>query len=285
MGFRAPLQIDGFAARVGLDPATGSVSSPSMVRATQPDLEPPTPRLSGPYSRAEASTCTALAITPGVIWDVNYYYRVHGFTWPFRGITVRDLRLAYHERGGRDDPYMTMALLVLRDPARRRAYDASPLGQPVMDRYYQEMIKNRARRKAADLSRKLGFEVDPEEVLQGLGVALESDVSAGQDTTSTPPAEVSDLAATVFTPWSWSFYQLGSTCDDPDRLGRWQEVLVQAFNRVGASQRFCVGFVGRQPHPWVSGEVHERLVIFLNEKAEPTEEVAAAAVASLTKES
>lgn len=284
MGFRAPLAIEGYAARVGMDPTTGRVRSAPLppVEEREPVSReaPVEPRLRGLYGFTEATSCTVLVAPPEVIWDVNYYYRVHGFTWPFRGITVRALMEAHHARGGIDDPYMTLGLKTLRDPAQRWVYDRQPLGEPVIDSYFKAFLKAKAIRKSAYLREHLGVDMNPEKILESLGFGLDG-VAAGQEASSTPPERVSEGPATVSPPWSWGFYQLGTTCDDTDLLGRWQEMLVRALNRVGMTRRFCVGVMGRQPASWHSREVHNRLVIFIHEDAEPTDELAAQAVTAL----
>lgn len=283
MPFRADLDLTEILDQVGWNPADGSFRRRPVVREyeDEPVDRQEGPSLQGRWEDAEASTETALVVTPEIIWDTNYYYRVHGFTWPYRGITVRDLRLAHHARGGRDDPYMTMALAALRNAVIRRQYDSQDLGDPYLDRYVKAWLKEQAIRKAADLSREFGVEVDPEKVLQDLGYDLnDDDVSAGQDPSSTPPAELSEGCDTVHIPWTWSYYRLRTSCDDTDRLGRWQELLVEAFAQVGTRRRFCVGFVGRQPHEWISGEVQGRRVFFLSEHVEPTADMAAAAALS-----
>lgn len=280
MGFRAPLDIERYAARVGVNTTTGEVRRAPVIQELIEEEEPSDkPRMVGLYIHVEASTSTTLTITPEIVWDVNYYYRVHGFMWPYR-VSTREIRLAHHARGGIDDPYMTTAMLALRDPKRRRVYDSQPLGEPIMDSYFVAWMKAQAHRKSAYLRKYLGVDMNPEQVLESLGFGTDG-VSAAQKPSSTPSESLSEGPDTVPPPWSWSYYQLGTTCDDVDRLGRWQEMLVRAFGRVGVARRFGVGVMGRQPQQWHSREVFGRLVIFFDEHTEPTDELAAQAVAAL----
>jgi hypothetical protein len=274
VGFRASLHVEDLIGDIGWEPGTDRFAS---VQREERDRF--APRLRGNRDWAVASTCTELVCSPPVIWDANGYYRAHGFSWPYRGITRRDLRQAHHQRGI-EDRWLTYALKQLCDPRIRRAYDATPLGEPFLDAYVQFWLKSQAAGKASRESERAGEVITPEDVLSDLGY----DIDPAQDLSSTPPVEDPETGGTVSAPWTWAYYQHRSTCDDSDRLGRWQEMLVKAFARVGTRRRFAVGFVGRQAHQWVAGEVHGHLVVFLNDRIEPTSELAAIAVASIIDE-
>lgn len=237
------------------------------------------PVLRGREDWLEASTETALVRAPDVIWDANGYYRSHGMKFPYRDVTVKDLRRAHMELRGFEDDYLTYVLKQLRNPEIRRIYDATPLGLEYMDKFVQAKIKRIVLRKVAERQRETGVQLDPEEALRRAGFVVDS--SAGQEPSSTPPEELSEGGATVQIPWRWAYYLWRSFCDDTDRLGRWQELLVEEFVRAGVKRRFTVGFMGQQPQKWVSGEVKGRLVVYLNENIEPTREMAATAVATI----
>jgi hypothetical protein len=234
------------------------------------------PVLRGNEEHLEASTETALARFPEVIWDANGYYRSHGMRFPYRDVTVADLRRAHMELRGFEDDFLTYVLKQLRDPEVRRIYNATPLGLEYMDKFVQAKIKRIVLSRVAERQRQTGVQLDPEEALRQAGFM--KDDSAGQEASSTPPAELSEPPATVQIPWRWAYYQWRSFCDDTDRLGRWQELLVEEFVKAGVKRRFVVGFMGQQPQKWVSGEVQGRLVVYLNENIMPTREMAAAAV-------
>ncbi len=237
------------------------------------------PVLRGREDWLEASTETALARFPEVIWDANGYYRSHGVRFPYRDVTIKELRLAHMELRGFEDDFLTYVLKQLRDPEIRRVYDATPLGLEYMDKFVQAKIKRIVLRRVAERQRETGVQLDPEDALRRAGFVVDS--SAAQQASSTPPAELSEGAATVHLPWLWSYYLWRSFCDDTDRLGRWQELLVEEFARAGVKRRFVVGFMGQQPQKWVSGEMKGRLVVYLDENTEPTREMAAAAVATI----
>lgn len=273
MGFRAALNVDGYIERLGYDVETGAARAP--VEIERPVFAP---RLRGRAEQAVASDQTVLEPFPPCRWDVNSYYRAHGVRWPYL-VSKRELRLAHLERG-LGDPWMTHALKVLSNPVTRRAYDATPLGEVYLaDPWVQDLLKAKAAAKAGRESARTGEVVTPADVLADAG--LEFGESAAQDPGSTPDSTGPEAGSTVASPWRWAYYQYRSSCDDSDRLGRWQEMLVKAFTVVGRRRRFAVGFVGRQAHQWVSGEVHGALVVLLNDHVEPSFELAMIVARSL----
>lgn len=251
-------------------------------------VEPsPNPHLRGLPEHVEASTETALELSPPIIWDTNHYYRLLGAPWPYRDATVAQMRRYYLEHGGPDDEEMTHALKQLRNPEVRRDYDITALGQRYLDKWVQEWLKKASLRVARERAttqrgKRMDITLEAKNILREWGfVANDGDQQDVQRELPTLPPEVSDPDATVKIPWAYSYYVWRSNCDDTDRLGLWQELLVQEFVRVGVKRRFAVGYMGRQPQEWVAGEVRNRLVCFLDEDTVPTEEMAAKLVASL----
>src|SRR5438067_12657373 len=88
------------------------------------------------WGPVDISTQTCLERAWDLIWDVNGYYRALGVQWPFKD-GRKDLRVAYHERGGPDDEYLTYVFKQLLQPKVRSDYDKSPLGSRFRDKYVE----------------------------------------------------------------------------------------------------------------------------------------------------
>jgi hypothetical protein len=58
------------------------------------------------WGPVDISTETALEPAWDLVWDVNGYYRALGVVWPYKA-SRKALRLAYQERGGPDDEYLS----------------------------------------------------------------------------------------------------------------------------------------------------------------------------------
>ena len=84
--------------------------------------------------------------------------------------------------------------------------------------------------------------------------------------------------------WGWSYYVWRSKKYNSQTLREWQSLLVSEFAQAGSRMKFCVGYLGEQPHPWVSVVVGSRLAILLNEAEAPSTELAAKAVAAVLAE-
>lgn len=234
----------------------------------------------------ECSSCTALSVLPGVIWDVNGYYRELGV-----GVraTRKDLRLAYQAKDGQSSARLTYIFHQLLDPAVRLAYDCQPLGELFMDKYVKELLNRKMKtRKSdrmsnlADLGVNLNM-IDEEaierDIWSEMGVETEPILPPGDTPPETvdaePPEGEDDLRPAKF---EWSYY-LWSTrlVEDPSSLGRlteWQRLLVNALSREGVNLKFAVGFHGK-PHPWLQAQIGYRTVFLLNVLKEPTERMAA----------
>lgn len=280
------MNVDDYVQRLGGDGARalGYQSRPRPQRMTGFDLserddrvDPEKPFLRG-YGPVEASTCTGLELTPQAIWDVNGYYRRLGFRWPYLGITRADLREAYHRVDGESSVETTYALKQLLNPAVRHDYDRMPLGEQFFDEFVDAMIKYRAKWTAASRTATTGTTVTASEVLDEWDLKLISEDEGAQKAAPEAKApKVSDPTAKV--PWHWAYYLWRSSTNDPDRLARWQQLLISEYAKNGVQTKVSVGYFGKQPHSWVSARVGERTVLFLNEAAEPTAQMAAQAVA------
>ena len=284
MGFRAPLDGEQYARNLGGDGlralgyrATGVHEARIPVGEAEDrisrnvDISKPFKRGAGP---AEASTCTALDITPPVIWDVNHYYRRLGIPFPYRDITRAQLREAFHRVGGERYVEITYAFKQLLNQAVRYDYDRAPWGQPFFDDYLDELLKQEARREAARRQVAAGgASVTAGDVLEDWGLHLVDEQVQDADT---EPEAAPEPVERV---WSWSYYLWRSVCDDRERLGRWQAALVAEFSRLGISRTIAVGYFGKQPHSWVSVDAGNTKAILLHENVEPTQQMAAQAAA------
>ena len=266
-GWRQPLDVGPYLTAVN---STMTSNSSYMVEL-RPVVNTPVLAGNGPL---ECSTETALARLPEFIWDVNGYYRDLGFSWPFLGISIKQIREAYLERGGITSSRLTHIVKVMRNRARRWMYDNCWLGQRMVDEEVLAFERRRAfhetrRRRAA------GELLGDEDVLVERGIKARED-----DTVSEPEQELSGVSSTLQIPWEWTYFQWRTTCDDTRRLARWQELLVGAYVRAGVKRRFCVGFMGRQPRKYATGVIGTVFVVFLNEDVEPSPALARRAVAS-----
>lgn len=293
-GFREPLDVSEYVARV-----EGSMASPygantATYAQTRP-LEPETPLLFGNEEMADVSTCTDLVVQPEVIWDVNSYYRLLGIPFPYRPVTRRDLKLAYHAVNGESDPKIAYALDQLLDRTvgldgrtTRQRYDAMPLGEPMMDRWMDEYIRNEAQKEAhrrvargemaaEDAEGDLGMN----SVLSEWGAHL---VRPGDE--EPLPAAPPPSSRTVHLTWSYYLwrcsYQTVSALTP--RLDAWRTMLVEEFRALGIRLKFRVGFLGKNPHPWMRVEWNGHLVFFLNSDQVPTKEYAAQAAEMTQRE-
>lgn len=256
----------------------------------QPVVELPVQRGEGPPGW---STCTDLARSPYFIWDLNHYYRALGFTWPFQGISRRDLRLAYqrlagHMQDGQGVAFLTYAMDRLLDETFRRCYDRLPFGARALDQYVRLEIKQRAHEEALR-ARECGRDVRAEDVLRMWGFdttepnepVVDAEEPLGDDAQN--PSALSDPLDTVPEPWPWGYYVWRSSCGDGDRLARWQELLLAVARARRLRARFAIGFVGRTPKEWVVAQHQSCVVIFLHEDVEPTGVLAALAVDEATR--
>jgi hypothetical protein len=222
-----------------------------------------------------------------VIFDVNGYYRELGFTFPYAGITRRQLRLAFLARNGESSIRLTYIMGQLLNPVSRREYDLMRYGDLYLDRDIQEWF----RRKALDEVRQRTPEGHSprstvDEVLQEWGLDGDTPEEPGMDSVGEvgqDPEDPTDEGLPV--PWTWSYYLWSSRSTDTDKLGRWQGKLIHELHSCGKRIRFCVGFSSRKRKArWATGVIGRHIVIFLREDVEPTDELAALAVDAVLRE-
>jgi hypothetical protein len=237
------------------------------------------------------STSVTLVVVPEVIWDANSYYRQLGFSFPYTNITRKQMRLNFFDRDGLDSRRLTYVLKQLLDRDTRRQYDRTPIGELFLDSWVQDFLKDKAIREAQRRHAESGEPVEVDDVLAEWGlkaqspgdVESEGEAEYGEDADHPSPKDTSDSPESSdpspkVIPWDWAYYSWRTQRDDTERLARWQQLLVSAFAARKVHYRFAVGFLGKQPHRYVLGDVDGHEVFFLGEDEEPTEELAAVAV-------
>lgn len=233
----------------------------------------------------EASSCVELIRLPEVIHDVNGYYRALGFTAPYTGITRKALRLAFHECGGPDDPYLMAVLQILLDPKERFAYDCAPLGERHMDSLQKKLLLEDVKRRAARRNPSNDTRATQREILEEMGFDEVDPEAEHYPKEQYPSGEDDgyDEHLLIDHPWRWSYYRWGTGRAEIARLGRWQELLVSALAALEVRTKFGVGFIGyRRTHSrFVVERTYGVRTVYLREDLEPDEEMAAAAAASL----
>lgn len=233
----------------------------------------------------EASSCVALVRLPGVIWDVNGYYRALGFAPPFTDITRKTLRLAFHERSGGDDPYLTAVLQLLLDAEERHAYECAPFGEKFMDSLQKKLLLEEVKRQASLKTPSNDTRATQREILEEMGFEDAELRDEHYPKEQYPSGEEEDYAEHLLIDhfWRWSYYRWGTGRADSAKLGRWQELLVSQLAALEVRTTFCVGFIGyRRTHSrFVVERTYGVRTVYLREDLEPDEEMASAAAASL----
>lgn len=300
--FRDDLDVTSYVDRLGAGAAEalggrssqGSAYERNTTRVDTPPHEYEQPMLFGRAHLADASTCTDLAPRPdpAVIWDVNGYYRALAVPFPHRSgpytpAPRRALAQAFQAADGLDDRWKTYCLNQLLDPAVRPVYDRMPLGEPYLDNYWDEWLHKQAkielcrRIAAGEILAEDAEDGGADQVLEEWGIQMEDRPEA--QTVSAPPP--SRPPATTSLTWSYYLWRCSysATVDVRARLDIWRSLLIEAFRDSGLRIKFRVGFLGKDPHPWMRIEWDGHLVFFLNKDQMPTTEYAAQA-ARLTRQ-
>lgn len=300
--FRTDLDVTSYVDRLGgggaetfgARPRSGSAYERNTASVAPQPHEYEKPMLFGRTHLADTSTCTDLAPRPDpeVIWDVNGYYRALGVPFPHRSgpyspATRRTLAQAFQAADGLDDRWKTYCLNQLLDPAVRPVYDRMPLGQPYMDSYWDEWLHNQAkielcrRISAGEILAEDAEDGGADKVLEEWGIQMEerSEAPAASPPPPTRPPVTINL--------TWSYYlwrcSYAATLSVRARLDTWRSLLVEACRDLDLRIKFRVGFLGKDPHPWMRIEWDGHLVFFLNKDQVPTTEYAAQA-ARLTRQ-
>lgn len=227
------------------------------------------------------STCTALAVVPEIIWDVNGYYRELGVP---TNATRKELRLAFQRLDGHSSDRLTYIMGQLLNAETRREYDCTPLGQPYMDRYVQDGFKRAAKREA-DRRNAQGDKITAREVLDEMGLKIEDEESPDPvDNEEQVGQHGAEEPAGYVDPWEYSYYLWRSISPEEDRLQQWQELLHREAVASRVVIQFAVGYRGGSDVPdWSVTTVGDAHVAFLNERVKPTRAHALAALSQLSQ--
>jgi hypothetical protein len=287
-GFREPLDLSDIMA-----PFEKVLGQPAKGVRLAPDEE----SINSPILIGENPVCSSSKVLmtsgPQFCWDANGYYRELGVHWR---ASKGDLKRAYEDSNGQDSPRLTYIFKQLLNKETRALYDSTPLGEIFFDDYVAEMLKERAVKEAARRSRTQY--VSPEDVLSEWGFTLDDNDAAdliADGETSDFPAEGLDRETLrgqddpsqveYQGKWLYGYYLWRTLCGDTDRLAVWQQLLVDALEGQQAKASFAVGFVGKQPHPYVLGLVSGGVyVVYLNDSVTPDSEVASRAASALLRE-
>lgn len=276
MGFRADLDISSY--------VEGTILAPE-VTAPAPQGPSPSPEMvdDGPI---QFSTCVELEPYPPTSCDARGFYRALGFVWPYTWVTRRQLGDAYQLLEGHRDEWLTHAFRILIGFTSRREYDATRFGELYLDLYAEKAI----RRLAKEAAEKTG--ASEEAILDEMGLRL-TDVEPTYLEPNEPvgdgdqPFTDDDVAVSVpadtLRSWPWGYYLWHSAASDTGRLAIWQAALVRAFARAGLRQRLGVGLVGQASDEVIIGQRAGEMVIFLNERTQPTDELADLVAARVLK--
>lgn len=301
-GFRPPLDISemvqDYRSRGFLPDQSGAVDGDAnlpvqrSLRPSQPSRWE-SPLAEDPYrvyvGPEGCSTCTDVALaTPAFAWDVNRWYRTLGVPWPYTHVPSGSLAKYYLAVDGQSDARATYYLKRLLDKATRAAYDAAPLGELFLDDdFVQQEIKNRAQVEASRRSQtqfadaeqvmdEWGYALKPDDVSDSLAQALDEDPFALDDR----PTPESSLWAYSY--WVWRAH----TSRGPlvtGRLGAWQSLLVSALSQMGHRTTLRVGVMGKTPQEYAIGRSGGLAIVYLNESATPTADLARRAAAALAE--
>ena len=235
------------------------------------------------HGPAEFSTCTDLARQPEVCWDVLGYYRTLGVHWR---ASKQELREAFLALGSEPTPWQMNVLRQLLNPVVRRLYDLTPLGGEFLDDpFVQHEIKMAAKKEALRRSAGSDREWTMAEVLdeRGFNFNPDEDSQKSLETTSDSKPKMSQDARTLRA-WSWAYYLWRTGYDNTHAVAEWQALLIAALKERGVQPRIAVGFMGKNPRPYVIGEFDHTTVVFLSTAEAPSADLARRAAAALTSD-
>lgn len=220
------------------------------------------------------SSSKEIDVYPNVCWDVNGYYRELGVFWR---ANRRQLMEAYRDADGPNSERLTYIFRQLLQPKIRKEYDLMPPGSIFLDDYVQQEIFRNAKREAVRRN-KAGLLYSPEAVLEEWGFSLLEN-SEGEPTESDELDSPPDLWETIATAdeeepdlWPYSYYQLGTTCQDEESMIQWQHLLIEELHSRGIVMQFAVGLTGNHD-PYHIGWLDGLPIFYLADTIEPNETV------------
>jgi hypothetical protein len=243
------------------------------------------------HGPAAATSCTELARSPEVCWDVCGYYARLGVAW---GATKREIRRALIRRQAdltAGDAELTYAATQLLDDGLRRRYDRMPLGGLFLeDKDVVARLKAAAQRAASAMAAR-GFPQTPEDILGAWGFSVTpgggpQGEGRGQSTPDpVPPSRQGDhLGLVDAANWliRWTWYREPDVADwyglRPGWLETWQKLLIREFARRGMRVRFAVGLSNARDGFRIRPAPDPSILVVLLGEGEPSPELAAAAV-------
>jgi hypothetical protein len=238
-----------------------------------------------------ATSCTGLARSPGISWDVCGYYARLGVPWTATKRQIKEALLKYQATIGAGDAALIYAAKQLLDDGIRRRYDQMPLGGLFLeDKDVVARLKAAALRAASAMAARGYSQMTPEDVLGSWGYSVTpggGPQGEERERTAPPPAPPPRTgdplglvsAAHWLTRWTW--YREPDVTDwyglRPGWLEAWQRLLIAEFARRGMTVRFAVGLTNAGSFAIRTAPDPRTLVVLLGE-GEPSPELAAAAV-------
>jgi hypothetical protein len=212
---------------------------------------------------------TQMAMEPAwdLIWDVNGYYRALGLTWPFDD-DRKALRLAYQDRNGQDDEYLTYVIKQLLQPKVRKAYDKMPLGSRFRDKYVMEEEKRLLSKTAKELSEAEGKLITVDDLVNEINEdrAIRERIERRKQLHNPT--------------WEWGFYLLKTRKSEYENLISWQEFLTHAFHARGVVKVISIGYIGDSKQPFVVKTWSGKTIFFLSDEVSASLELAETAVSN-----
>jgi hypothetical protein len=238
-----------------------------------------------------ATSCTALARSPGICWDVCGYYARLGISWTATKKQIRDALLERGATRGAGNASLIYAATQLLDDELRRRYDRMPLGGLFLeDKDVTARLKAAAQRAASAMAARGYPQMTPEDVLGSWGYAVrpgggpQGEGSGQSAPRPAPPPRPGDHTGMVSAAgWlvHWTWYRDPDVTDwyglRPGWLETWQLLLIAEFARRGMTVRFAVGLTNTGSFAIRTAPDPRTLVVLLGE-GEPSPELAAAAV-------
>lgn len=213
------------------------------------------------------SSSKELETYPSLCWDVNGYYRELGVHWK---ATRRQLMEAYRDSGGPQSERLTYIFRQLLQPDIRKEYDLMPPGSVFLDEYVQQEIFRNAKQEAARRTQG-GVLTSPERVLEDWGFSLATDEPDELDTSGDLWEDLPELEEEEG--WPYSYYQLGTACQDTETMVYWQQLLIDGFADQGMVVRFAVGFTGKHENYHI-GSFEGLTIFYLDDTIELEDNIA-----------
>lgn len=212
-----------------------------------------------------ASSCVALERrrpASRFVFDVNGFYAALGVS---PEATVEELSRAYHALGGQDDPWLTEALMILRDPDKRAAYDRMLPHQLFNDSTTYAQVR---RAEALQALR---------EGIPRTGTVSDQSMYGGARGTQKWDSAYTESRTEKQPPWEYAYYLWNLLYRDSavTSLPDWQHLLIDALNNDEhpTPLQFAVGRCAAGI-PATAIQVAGTLIAFLPYNTDPTTEQA-----------